>query len=92
MDCIFCKIVQGEIPAKKVYEDEHVLAFHDIQPAAPTHILFIPKKHIESMNAVTEPDFAYIAHIHQAAQHVARELNIDKIGYRLLNNCGPDAG
>lgn len=92
MDCIFCKIVKRELPANIVYEDDHVLAFHDIQPAAPVHILFIPKKHIASMNDVAEDEFSLIADIHRAAQHVAKQLNVEKSGYRLINNCGPDSG
>lgn len=92
MDCIFCKIIQGELPSKKVYEDDNVLAFHDIQPVAPVHILFIPKKHIHSMDAVASDEWSLIADIHKAAQHVARDLGIAESGYRLLNNCGPDSG
>jgi histidine triad (HIT) family protein len=92
MDCIFCKIIEGTIPSKKVFENDKVLAFHDIQPAAPVHILFIPKKHIASMNEVAHADLHYIAEIHQAAQQTARELGIAESGYRLVNNCGKEGG
>jgi histidine triad (HIT) family protein len=92
MDCIFCKIVEGSIPSKKVYEDDTVVAFHDITPQAPVHILVIPKKHIATMNDAEGEDFALIGDIHRAAQHIARELGIAESGYRLINNCGKDSG
>ncbi|UUZ85501.1 histidine triad nucleotide-binding protein [Paenibacillus sp. P26] len=92
MDCIFCKIVEGSIPSKKVLENEHVVAFHDIQPAAPVHILVIPKKHIPTMNDVQEADLPLIGEIHRAAQQVAQELGVAESGYRLVNNCGRDGG
>jgi histidine triad (HIT) family protein len=91
-DCIFCKIIAGSIPSNKVYEDDNVLAFHDIQPAAPTHILIIPKKHFSSLNEAGEEDWALIGHIHKAAQLIAKEQGVTESGYRLINNCGPDAG
>jgi histidine triad (HIT) family protein len=89
-NCIFCKIVAGQIPSKKVYEDDRVYAFHDIAPAAPTHVLIIPKAHYASMNEVT--DFADIAAIHEVAVHIAKELGVADSGYRLINNCGVDGG
>lgn len=92
MDCIFCKIIEGSIPSKKIYENEHVLAFYDIQPAAAVHALIIPKKHIATMNDVQEEDLALIGEIHKAAQIVAKELGIADSGYRLINNCGKDGG
>ncbi len=92
MDCIFCKIVEGSVPSKKVFENEDVLAFHDIQPAAPVHVLVIPKKHIASMNEAGAEDWGLIGEVHRAAQHIARELGIAESGYRLVNNCGPDGG
>ncbi|ALS21304.1 MULTISPECIES: histidine triad nucleotide-binding protein [Paenibacillus] len=92
MDCIFCKIVEGAIPSKKVFENEHVVAFHDIQPAAPVHILIIPKKHISSMNDVESEDWYLLGEIHSAAQQIAREQGVAETGYRLINNCGPDSG
>ncbi len=91
-DCIFCKIIEGSIPSRKVYEDDQVLAFHDIQPAAPVHILLIPKKHIASMNDVIHNDLPLIAHLHNVAQQVAIDQQLTISGYRLVNNCGPDAG
>lgn len=91
-DCIFCKIVEGTMPSKQVYEDELLLAFYDIAPAAKVHVLIIPKKHIATMNDVTEEDGVIIAQIHKAAQHIAKELGIAESGYRLMNNCGPDGG
>ncbi|WP_019532997.1 histidine triad nucleotide-binding protein [Paenibacillus ginsengihumi] len=92
MDCIFCKIVEGSVPSKKVFENEHVVAFHDIQPAAPVHILIIPKKHIASMNDVQQEDWHLLGEVHRAAQHIAAELGIAESGYRLVNNCGKDSG
>lgn len=92
MDCIFCKIVEGTIPARKVFENDTVMAFHDIQPQAPVHVLVIPKKHIASMNDASGQDWALIGDIHEAAQTIAGELGIKESGYRLVNNCGPDSG
>ena len=91
MDCIFCKIVAGEIPSKKVYEDEQVLAFFDINPASPVHILVIPKKHIESAVALTEEDNALIAHIFKVIGIIAKEQKLDN-GFRLVSNVGADGG
>ncbi|MNI07356.1 HIT-like protein [compost metagenome] len=91
-DCIFCKIVEGSIPSTKVYENDHVFAFRDIVPAAPVHILIIPKKHFASLNDATEEDWSLIGHIHQAAQLIAKEQGVAESGYRLVNNCGPDSG
>lgn len=90
MDCLFCKIVEGSIPSKKVFENENILAFHDIQPAAPVHVLIIPKVHIASMNDVTAENFTLISEIHQAAQQISVDLGISETGYRLINNCGAD--
>lgn len=91
-DCIFCKIIEGQIPAKKVYEDEYALAFHDIQPVAPVHILIIPKKHFASMNEAQQEDFPLLGKLLQAAQQIAREQGVADTGYRLVNNCGAHAG
>ncbi|MFD1885424.1 histidine triad nucleotide-binding protein [Paenibacillus wenxiniae] len=91
-DCLFCKIVAGTIPCNKVYEDEQILAFHDIAPAAPVHVLIIPKKHIDSMNEVTAEDLPLISEIHRVAIELAKQLGIAESGYRLINNCGPDSG
>ncbi|WP_281888236.1 histidine triad nucleotide-binding protein [Paenibacillus sp. YYML68] len=92
MDCIFCKIVEGSIPSKKVFENDHVLAFHDISPAAPVHILIIPKKHIATMNDVEPDDFGLIGEVHRAAQQIAREQGVAESGYRLINNCNRNGG
>ncbi|CAM4325734.1 histidine triad nucleotide-binding protein [Paenibacillus phoenicis] len=91
-NCLFCKIVEGTIPSNKVYEDDRVLVFHDIQPAAPVHVLIIPKKHIASMNDVAPEDFALIGEMHRVAQETAKKLGVAESGYRLINNCGPDSG
>lgn len=92
MDCLFCKIIDGDIPSKKVFENERILAFHDIQPAAPVHILIIPKKHIPTMNDVQDEDNALIAELFAAARQIAKEHNIDESGYRLVNNCNAEGG
>ncbi|KMT21647.1 histidine triad nucleotide-binding protein [Clostridium cylindrosporum] len=92
MDCIFCKIVQGEIPSAKVYEDDKVYAFNDISPAAPTHVLIIPKEHISSALEVDEKNSSLIGHIFTVANKIARDLGIDKTGFRIVNNCGEDGG
>lgn len=92
MDCIFCKIANGEIPSKKIYEDEKVIAFHDISPEAPIHFLVIPKEHIQSANEINEENVNIISHIFLVINKLVRELNIDKTGYRVVNNCGKDGG
>jgi histidine triad (HIT) family protein len=91
-DCIFCKILRGELPSKQVFENEQVLAFYDIELSAPIHILIIPKKHIRTMNDVQTEDWPYIVAIHQAAQQIAIEFGIADSGYRLVNNCNSDGG
>jgi len=92
MDCIFCKIVEGSIPANKVFENEEVLAFHDINPAAPVHVVVIPKKHIASLNEAEDDDWATMGEIQRAARKVAEELDIADTGYRIVNNCGKNGG
>ena len=89
--CLFCKIVAGEIPSTKVYEDESILAFRDIAPMAPTHILVIPKVHIPSVDGVTEENSAVVAHIFQVIPQIAAQEGLTN-GYRVVSNCGPDAG
>ncbi|MGG0823242.1 histidine triad nucleotide-binding protein [Paenibacillus turicensis] len=91
-NCLFCKIVEGTIPSNKVYEDEKFLVFHDIQPAAPVHVLIIPKKHIASANELQGDDFSLIGDLHKVAQQVAQQLGVADTGYRLINNCGVDSG
>ncbi|WP_308638850.1 histidine triad nucleotide-binding protein [Paenibacillus silvisoli] len=92
MDCIFCKIVEGSIPSKKVFENERILAFHDIQPQAPVHTLIIPKKHIPTMNDVTGEDDALMAEIFAVARQIAKEQGVAESGYRLVNNVNNDGG
>lgn len=91
-DCIFCKIIKGEIPSEKVYEDEDILAFKDIHPAAPIHVLIIPKKHIRNIIEVSESDIDLMKKITLAIQKIAKQLNVDEKGFRLISNCGPDSG
>lgn len=91
-DCIFCKIIKGEIPSKKVYENEKVFAFEDISPQAPVHIVVIPKKHIESLNDVNEENADYIKEIMIALPKIAKDKSVDKAGYRVINNIGKDGG
>ncbi|WP_457568773.1 histidine triad nucleotide-binding protein [Desulfurobacterium sp.] len=90
--CIFCKIVNKEIPAKVVYEDDKVMAFHDINPQAPIHILIIPKEHIPTVNDLEENHKELIGHIFLVAKKIAKELGVDEKGYRILVNCNSDGG
>ena len=90
-DCLFCRIVAGEIPTRKVYEDEHTFAFEDIDPKAPTHILVVPKKHIRGLKEVSSEDAEIVGRCHLTAAHVARERGIEN-GYRTVLNVGPGAG
>ena len=92
MDCLFCKIMNGEIPSTKVYEDDMVYAFNDIAPQAPYHIVLIPKKHIASANELTPENSAYVAHIFEVVPRIAKELGFAENGYRVVNNCGADGG
>ena len=89
---IFCKIIKGEIPSEKVYEDEEILAFKDIHPAAPIHILVIPKKHIATLMNVTPEDSNIMAKILESIQKIVKQLGIEENGFRLIANCGPDSG
>ena len=91
MDCLFCKIVAGEIPSTKVYEDETVLAFRDIAPQAPTHILVIPKTHIGSVAEINGDNSAIVAHIFEVIPAIAQQEGLAG-GYRVVSNCGADAG
>ena len=90
MDCIFCKIIAGEIPSIKVYEDEYVYAFEDINPMAPVHILVIPKEHICCANKITAENSHYVAKIFEAIPGIAAAAGLEN-GYRIISNCGPDA-
>lgn len=91
-NCIFCKIIKGEIPSQIVYEDEKVVVFKDINPVAPVHVLIVPRVHIESVRDIGEGNADVIADIHFAANKVAEKLGISQKGFRLINNCGADAG
>ena len=91
MDCIFCKIANGEIPSNKVYEDDKVVAFYDLEPQAPVHILVIPKEHIASAAEINESNSAVIAHVFEIAAKIAKDLNLNE-GFRIVNNCGDCAG
>ncbi len=88
-DCIFCKIAEGEIPTAKVYEDDQIVCFHDADPQAPVHVLIIPKKHIPSMDDLTEEDATLVGHIMVKIKDIARDLGLTN-GYRVVNNCGED--
>jgi len=89
-DCIFCKIIAGEIPSKKVYEDELVYAFADINPQAPAHILVVPKKHISGVNDLTKEDEAIVGHAYGVIAKLVKELGVDESGYRVVVNSGKD--
>jgi len=91
-ECIFCKIITGEIPSTKVYEDETVTAFRDIHPVAPTHILIIPNKHIPSVNGLVPEDEKIMGYLFITAKKIAEKENVAKSGYRLIVNTGPDSG
>ena len=91
MDCIFCKIANGEIPSTKVYEDDTVVAFNDLEPQAPSHILVIPKQHISSAADITPENSAVIAHIFEAIAKIAKDKGFND-GFRVVNNCGDSAG
>lgn len=91
-DCLFCKIIKGEIPSKKVYENEEILAFEDINPAAPIHILVIPKKHITSLAHLQEEDEAVIGKIYTVINKIAEEKGFKEDGYRVIVNCGKNGG
>ena len=90
-NCLFCKIVAGDIPSTKVYEDDKILAFRDIAPQAPTHILVIPKEHIASCAEVTADNSALVAHIFTVIPQIARAEGLEN-GFRVVSNCGDDAG
>ena len=88
-DCLFCKIVEGEIPSNKVYEDDKIMCFHDVDPQAPVHVLIIPKKHIPSLDELKEEDADLISYIMLKVKDIAAQLGLEN-GYRLVNNCGED--
>jgi len=92
MDCIFCKIVAGEIPSDILYQDEEVIAFRDINPIAPTHLLIVSKKHIPSLLHLTDAEVPLIGHMTTVANQLAREHGVADSGYRLVINCGKESG
>ncbi len=92
MDCLFCKIIKGEIPAKVIYEDEKVLVFEDINPQAPVHTLVIPKKHISTLLEITGEDNELLGYLFQVANSIARDKGIADKGFRLVINCNREAG
>lgn len=91
-NCIFCKIVKGEIPSRIAYEDDRVLAFHDVDPQAPVHVLIVPKRHYESVLAVPEEENGIIGHMFSVAAKLAGELGVAENGFRLVINTGRDGG
>jgi len=92
MDCIFCQIVAGEIPSETIYQDEEIIAFRDINPLAPTHLLIIPKRHIPSLTHLSEAESPIIGHMVNIANQLAEREGISQSGYRLVINCGEEAG
>ena len=92
MDCLFCKIINGEIPSDKVYENDRVYAFRDIAPQAPIHVVIVPKTHIASANDITADNASVVADIYEAIPEIAKSLGLSESGYRIVNNCGKDAG
>lgn len=92
MPCLFCEIVAGRIPSKKAHEDDTLLAFHDINPQAPTHVLLVPKRHIPSLEDLTPGDDALMGLLVRKARDLAREIGFHESGFRLVFNSGPDAG
>jgi histidine triad (HIT) family protein len=91
-DCIFCKIVKGEIPCSKVYEDDKVLAFNDINPEAPVHVLIVPKTHVQSIMDLKEDEYQLIGHVFKVVSKIAKDLKVDEKGFRIVNNIGEDGG
>lgn len=92
MDCLFCKIANKTLNTELVYEDDSIVAFNDINPKAPTHILIIPKKHIATLNDLADDETELVGHIVQTAKHLAKENNIAEPGYRILMNCNKAGG
>ena len=91
-DCIFCKIISGDIPAEKVFENDHVIGFRDLNPQAPTHVLVIPKKHISTINDLQEEDKALVGEMYLAAKQIAADEGLSDDGYRTVMNCNEQAG
>lgn len=91
-ECVFCKIIKGEIPSNIVYEDDRVIAFYDVNPAAPIHILVVPKKHIETLLDVSEEDGDLISYIYKIINKIAKDEGFADNGFRVIANCGEDSG
>jgi histidine triad (HIT) family protein len=91
-NCIFCKIIAGEVPSKKIFEDDDILAFHDVNPAAPIHFLVIPKKHIPNLMEISEKDSPLMGKLLYKAQTIAKELGCEEKGARFVMNCKSDGG
>lgn len=91
-DCIFCKIINGTIPSEKVYENDYIFAFKDINPAAPVHVLIVPKAHIESLEALSDENMDIVIKIHSALLEVAKIMKVNSDGYRVIVNCGKNGG
>ena len=91
-NCLFCNIASGKIPADIVFADEQVVAFKDIDPQAPVHLLIIPRKHLASINDISQDDDALLGHLHRVAVKLARQFNVAESGFRLVNNCHDDGG
>jgi len=92
MACLFCEIVSGRIPSKTAYQDDHILAFHDIRPQAPSHVLIVPRKHITSLLELSPEDDALVGSLVRRARDIAKDLGLTDRGFRLVFNCGEDAG
>ncbi|MBQ7688355.1 MAG: histidine triad nucleotide-binding protein [Clostridia bacterium] len=92
MDCLFCAIANGDIPSQKVYEDDKILAFKDIDPQAPVHVLIIPKQHIKWAFDITQKNSGVVAYIFEKIPEIAKDLGVDEKGFRIVNNCGDAAG
>lgn len=91
-DCIFCKLANKEIPTNLIYEDDQVVAFNDLNPVAPVHVLIVPKEHKLNLSAYDQADEQLLGHILTTAAHIAKELGLEESGYRVITNAGPDAG
>lgn len=92
MNCLFCRIISGDVPARKVVEDDDLVAFHDINPQAPVHVLIVPRRHIATLNDLAPEDDALVGRMMRRAVSIAADLGIDRRGYRTVFNCNRDAG
>ena len=91
-DCIFCKIIAGEIPSAIVYEDDKIMAFKDVNPIAPVHVLIVPKEHIASAMEINDENADVVSHIFKKASCIAEKMGVSENGFRIVNNCGKDGG